>query len=71
MRAMKQDNGYMKQVMDTLKSGDTREFRLADVNAQSWRTVASRENRKAGYRKYSIVVSSKLGIMVVKRNVYE
>ena len=71
MRVMKQDDGYMKQVMDTLKPRDVRQFNLADVNVKSWRTVASRENKKAGYRKYSIVESSKLGIMAVKCNVYE
>lgn len=68
---MKQDDGYMSKVMQTLKAGEIRDFKLADVNVQSWRTVASRENKKAGYKKYSIIQSSALGIMAVKHNVYE
>lgn len=61
----------MNQVMDTLKPGEYREFKLADVNVSSWRTVASRVNRKVGYKRYSVTVSSTLGIMAVKHNVYE
>ena len=71
MRDTKQDDGYMSQVMQTLKAGETRKFPLSEVNVQSWRTVASRENKKAGYLKFSIIESSKLGIMAVKHNVYE
>ena len=67
----KQEDGYMESVMQTLKSGETREFRLSSVNVNSWRTVASRVNKRAGYRKYSIIKSGKLGIMVVKHNLYE
>jgi len=71
MRMTKQDNGYMQQVMQTLKAGEHRRFELADVNVQSWRTVASRVNKKVGYKKYSVTVNSALGIMAVKHNVYE
>lgn len=67
----KQENGYMESVMHTLKSGESRTFDLASVNVDSWRTVASRENKKAGYKKYSIIKSGRLGIMVVKHNSYE
>lgn len=68
---MKQADGYMIQVMQTLKSGEYRQFQLSDVNVQSWRTVASRVNKKEGYKKYSVTVNSALGIMAVKHNVYE
>lgn len=71
MREKKQDDGYMVQVMHTLRAGEIRKFDLADSNVQSWRTVASRENKKAGYKKYSIIKSPKLGLMAVKHNVYE
>ena len=57
--------------METLKEGEYREFPLSSENVQSWRTVASRVNRKAGYRKYSVVKSGKLGIMAIKCNAYE
>ena len=66
-----QEPGYMESVMNTLKAGEYRSFPLADVNIHSWRTVASRVNKKAGYKKFSIVESSTLGIMAVKHNVYE
>ena len=66
-----QEDGYMVQVMQTLKDGEYRQFKLCDVNVQSWRTVASRENRKVGYKKYSVTVNSALNIMAVKRNSYE
>lgn len=67
----KQDNGYMATVMNTLKMGEYHQYKLSDVNVQSWRTVASRINKKEGYKKYSITVNSALGIMAVKHNVYE
>ena len=66
-----QEAGYMESVMRTLKVGEMREFRLSDVNVSSWRTVASRINRKAGFKKFSVIESSALGIMAVKHNVYE
>lgn len=71
MREKKQNDGYMASVMQTLKPGEYRDYPLADVNVDSWRTVAYRENKKAGYKKYSIIRSGKLGIMAVKHNVYE
>ena len=64
-----QETGYMASVMRTLKEGEYRQFDLSQVNVFSWRTVASRINRREGYRKYS--VNSKLGIMAVKHNAYE
>ena len=67
----KQDDGYMVQVMQTLKSGEFRTFKLHEVNVQSWRTVASRINKKEGIKKYSVTVNSALGIMAVKHNRYE
>lgn len=67
----KQENGYMESVMQTLKSGETRQFNLSSVNVSSWRTVASRVNKKSGYKKYSIIKSGRLGIMVIKCNPYE
>lgn len=66
-----QDAGYMANVMQTLRVGEYRQFELSAVNVCSWRTVASRINRREGYRKYSVTVNSKLGIMAVKCNVYE
>lgn len=66
-----QEAGYMAQVMDTLKSGEYRQFPLSEVNVTSWRTVASRANRKAGYKRYSVTVNSKLNIMAIKHNAYE
>lgn len=66
-----QDAGYMSQVMRTLKEGEYRQFDLVRENVFSWRTVASRMNREAGYRKYSVTINSKLGIMAVKHNAYE
>lgn len=66
-----QEAGYMAQVMDTLKSGEYRQFPLSEVNVYSWRTVASRANKKAGYKKYSVTVNSKLNIMAIKHNAYE
>ena len=71
MQTTKQKDGYMASVMDTLKSGESRQFDLASVNVDSWRTVASRVNKKAGYKKYSVIKSGRLGIMVIKHNVYE
>ena len=68
---LKQENGYMESVMLTLKPGEYRQFKLSDVNVQSWRTVASRVNREVGYKKYSVTVNSALCIMAVKHNVYE
>ena len=67
----KQENGYKASVMKTLKTGEYRQYKLYEVNVQSWRTVASRINKKEGYKKYSITVNSALGIMAVKHNVYE
>lgn len=64
----KVDEGYMQKVMDTLKEGEYRQFPLDEVNVESWRTIASRENKKAGYLKYSITRSRRLGFMAVKRN---
>lgn len=66
-----QEAGYMESVMQTLKAGEYRQYPLSSVNVTSWRTVASRANRKAGYRKYSVTVSRKLEIMAVKHNAYE
>ena len=66
-----QETGYMASVMATLKQGEYRQFPLADVNVQSWRTVASRINKREGYKKYSVTVNSAMGIMAVKHNVYE
>jgi len=67
-----QEVGYMTNVMATLKPGEFRQFPLSEVNVQSWRTVASRENKKAGgYKKYSVTVNSKLNIMAIKHNAYE
>lgn len=67
----RQDNGYMESVMQTLKSGEARQFELHTVNVDSWRTVASRQNKKAGYKKYSVIKSGRLGIMVIRHNAYE
>ena len=66
-----QESGYMANVMATLKPNEYRQFELDKVNVFSWRTVASRINRKAGYKKYSVTVNSKLNIMAVKHNAYE
>ena len=55
-------------VLGTLKEGETRQFALSNENVASWRTVASRANKREGYLKYSIVSVPKLGIMVVKCN---
>ena len=66
-----QEAGYMLSVMQTLKPGEYRDFPLSSVNVKSWRTVASRANRKAGYKRYSVVESSKLNIMAIKCNAYE
>ena len=65
-----QENGYMDSVLSTLKEGEYRQFPLANENVQSWRTVASRANSKAGFLKYSIIVNSKLGFMAVKCNAH-
>ena len=64
----KSDDGYMLKVMDTLKEGEYRQFPLSEVNVFSWRTVASRINKKAGYLKYSVTASKKLGFMAIKCN---
>ena len=64
----KVDNGYMQKVMDTLKEGEYRQFPLNEVNVESCRTIASRENKNAGYMKYSITRNKTLGFMAVKRN---
>lgn len=64
----KVEDGYMRQIMTTLRAGEFRQYQLEDVNPQSWRTVASRLNKEAGYVKYSIVESKKLGTMAVKCN---
>ena len=60
----------MDSVLSTLKEGEFRQFPLAGENDKSWRTVASRANRKAGFLKYSIIVNSKLGFIAVKRNAH-
>ena len=65
---MVQEIGYMSKVMSVLKKGEYRQFSLSDVNVSSWRTVASRENKKAGYKKYSVTQNKKLNIMAVKHN---
>ena len=62
------DAGYMASVMQTLRAGEYRQFDLSQVNVSSWRTVASRINKKLGFTKYSVTVNSKLGIMAVKNN---
>ena len=66
-----QESGYMLSVMQTLKKGEFRQFNLSSVNVSSWRTVASRVNKAAGYKKYSVTVNSKMNIMAVKHNAYE
>lgn len=65
---MVQSHGYMSKVMSTLREGEYRQFSLSEVNVTSWRTVASRENKKAGYRKYSVTQNKKLNLMAVKHN---
>lgn len=67
---MKQDNGYMDSVLATLKDGEYRQYPLSEVNVQSWRTVCSRNNKKVGYKKYSVAVSGALGFMAVKCNAH-
>ena len=64
----KADNGYMLKVMETLKEGEYRQYPLNEVNVYSWRTVASRTNKRVGYVKYSITINSRLGFMAVKCN---
>lgn len=60
----------MDSVLSTLKEGEYRQFPLASENVNSWRTIACRANRKAGYLKYSVTRNSKLGILAVKCNVH-
>ena len=71
MQTDRLDDGYMSSVLETLRAGEYRQFPLSGVNVASWRTVASRANKRAGFRKYSVTVSSALSIMAVKRNAYE
>lgn len=64
-----QTRGYMLKVIETLKDGEFRQFPLSDVNPASWRVVASRVNKQAGWVKYSVTVNGKLGLMAIKHNI--
>ena len=65
------DEGYMESVMMKLRSNTSKQFPLSEVNVSSWRTIASRMNKRAGYKKFSVIKSGRLGIMVIKHNAYE
>ncbi len=60
----------MEIALSTLKEGESRQMSLVNENVTSWRTIASRANRKAGFLKYSVIANSKLGILVIKCNAH-
>lgn len=61
-------DGYMDSVLSTLRVGEQRSFALDSENVKSWRSVASRANKRVGYKRYSVLASKKLKIMVVMCN---
>ena len=65
---MAEQNGYMDSVLSTLRAGESRSFPLDSVNVTSWRTVASRANRRMGYKRYSVLENKRLKVMVVMRS---
>lgn len=66
-RPLKRHNakGTIKDQLRSISPGDKREWPLADVNVNSFRTKVGEMNVEAGYSKYGIKTYPDYGTMVV------
>ena len=57
--------GTIKDLLRSIPKGDKREWKLTDVNVNSFRTKVGEMNVEAGYSKYGMKTYPDYGTMVV------
>lgn len=60
--------GYLENIIRDVKSGDTYQCHLDDVNENSFRAKVSQINRIDGYKHYSVAVNKALKLFCIINN---
>lgn len=61
-------NGYLEDIIRSVKSGKLLQMQLSGVNEKSYRSKVAQINKRDGYKHYSIAINSAADVFFIKNN---